>query len=122
MQWFVEQLARYVVLSVQGIAIVIVAVGVVEMLSQVLKISLVRRPSQVELRDIWLNLARWLVAGLTLQLAADIVETTIAPTWHEIGRLGAIAATRTFLNYSLDRDMEMVRARQSEPVPSSGGL
>jgi uncharacterized membrane protein len=52
------------------------------------------------------------VAGLTFQLAADIVHTAIAPTWDDIGRLGAIAVIRTFLSYFLERDVEEVRRRQ----------
>jgi uncharacterized membrane protein len=43
-------------------------------------------------REVWLRYARWLVAGLTFQLAADILETAIAPTWQDIGQL---AATRS---------------------------
>lgn len=31
-------------------------------------------------RAVWLRFARWLVAGLTFQLAADIIETSLAPT------------------------------------------
>lgn len=54
----------------------------------------------------WLGYARWLVAGLTFQLAADIVSTSFAPTWDDVGRLAAVAAIRTFLSYFLDREME----------------
>ncbi|WP_419697232.1 DUF1622 domain-containing protein (plasmid) [Mesorhizobium muleiense] len=63
-------------------------------------------------REVWLRFARWLVAGLTFQLAADIVETATSPTWDEIGHLAAIAAVRTFLNYFLERDLAEVRDRQ----------
>ena len=31
--------------------------------------------------------------------------TATAPTWDDIGRLGAIAVIRTFLNYFLERDI-----------------
>jgi hypothetical protein len=55
------------------------------------------------------------VAGLTFQLAADIIETSIAPTWDDIGRLGVIAVIRTFLNYFLERDLVDMRERESEP-------
>ena len=65
-----------------------------------------------EKRSIWLRYARWLVAGLTFQLAADIIETSIAPDWEDIGRLAAIAVIRTFLNFFLERDIEEVRERQ----------
>jgi uncharacterized membrane protein len=58
--------------------------------------------------------ARWLVAGLTFQLAADIVSTTSAPTWQEIGRLAAIAGIRTFLSYFLDREVDSTRELQHQ--------
>src|SRR6478672_3869212 len=50
-----------------------------------------------ERRDVWLRFARWLVAALTFQLAADIVESSITTSWESVARLGAIAIIRTFL-------------------------
>jgi uncharacterized membrane protein len=67
-----------------------------------------------ERREVWLRYARWLVAGLTFQLAADIVETSITTDWNATGRIAAVALIRTFLNYFLDRDLEEVRGRQRE--------
>src|SRR5262245_29767941 len=67
--------------------------------------------SEDKLRPVWLAFGRWLVAALTFQLAADIVETTLAPSWDDIGKLGVIAAIRTALNYFLDRDMDLLRER-----------
>ncbi len=67
-----------------------------------------------ERRDVWLRYARWLVAGLTFQLAADILETSITPSWEEIAKVGAIAVIRTFLNFFLERDLSEVRIRQHE--------
>jgi uncharacterized membrane protein len=34
-----------------------------------------------------------------------IIETSIAPTWEDVGQLGAIAVIRTFLYYFLERDL-----------------
>jgi uncharacterized membrane protein len=48
---------------------------------------------------------RYLVVGLTFQLAADIVHTTVAPDWNQIGRLAAVAVIRTFLSYFTERDV-----------------
>ena len=62
--------------------------------------------------DVWLRLGRWLVAGLTFQLAADVLETAITTSWDEVARLAAIAAIRTFLNYFLERDLGEIRGRQ----------
>lgn len=63
------------------------------------------------LQPVWMSFGRWLVAGLTFQLAADIVDTTLAPSWGDIGKLGAIAVIRTFLNYFLNRDLDAIVAR-----------
>ena len=65
-----------------------------------------------ERRDVWLRFARWLVAGLTFQLAADIIESSITTSWESVGRLGAIAVIRTFLNYFLERDVADTRGLQ----------
>jgi uncharacterized membrane protein len=65
-------------------------------------------------RNPWLRLGRWLVVGLTFLLAADIVETSVAPSWEDIGRLAAIALIRTFLNYFLERDLLEAREIRKE--------
>ena len=72
------------------------------------------RKSNHFLREAWLRYARWLVAALTLQLAADIIETSIGTNWQTIASVGAIAVIRTFLNYFLDRDVEEGRTRDHE--------
>jgi uncharacterized membrane protein len=59
-----------------------------------------------------LRYTHWLAAGLTSQLAADIIETSIAASWEAIGRLAAIAVIRTFLDFFLERDQEEVRKRR----------
>jgi uncharacterized membrane protein len=51
------------------------------------------------------NLSRYLVLALEFQLAADVLETAIAPEWAKIGQLAAIAAIRTALNYFLSREI-----------------
>ena len=61
-----------------------------------------------------LGFAHWLIAGLTFQLAADIVHTTVTPGWDEIGRVAAIAAIRTFLTFFLDRDIELQSRHDGE--------
>jgi uncharacterized membrane protein len=52
-----------------------------------------------------LTLARHLSLALEFQLAADILSTTIAPSWDMLGKLAAIATIRTGLNYFLGREM-----------------
>ncbi|MBR1271252.1 DUF1622 domain-containing protein [Bradyrhizobium sp. AUGA SZCCT0222] len=111
-QWLVFATENAVVF-IDALALVIIVVGTVEAFFGGLR-AMLGSPSGHERRDIWLRYARWLVAGLTFQLAADIIETSITTSWEAVGRIAAIALIRTFLNYFLDRDLEEVRQRQRE--------
>lgn len=53
-----------------------------------------------------IRLGKSLALSLEFLLAADIIQTAVAPTWDEIGKLAAIAALRTLLNYFLEREIE----------------
>jgi len=106
--------AYYIALALEGLALLVIAIGAVEAASGIFRIMLARRASDPERRAVWLGFARWLVAGLTFQLAADIVHTTVTPGWDEIGRVAAIAAIRTFLTFFLDRDIELEYQRTGE--------
>ena len=53
------------------------------------------------------------MAGLTFQLAADIIATAFSPSWEEIGHLAAISVIRTFVNYFLERDMAAFEEREA---------
>jgi uncharacterized membrane protein len=105
---------HYSVVLIDAMALLVIVGGTVEAFARGLHHMLTSTDAH-ESRGIWLRYARWLVAGLTFQLAADIIETSIAPTWDDIGRLGVIAVIRTFLNYFLERDLVDVRERQSDP-------
>jgi uncharacterized membrane protein len=60
----------------------------------------------LDARIVWLRFARLLVAALTFQLAADIIETSVSTDWESLGRIAVIAVVRTFLNYFLERDVQ----------------
>lgn len=49
-----------------------------------------------------------LAITLELLLAADILRTAVAPTWEDIGKLAAIAAIRTFLNFFLEKELRKI--------------
>ena len=110
MEEVLKTIAMYVALALEAVAIVVIVVGAVEAVIGIFGACFEGTSSNADKRAVWLEFARWLVAGLTFQLAADIVQTTVAPTWDEIGRVAAIAAIRTFLTFFLDRDID-TRAR-----------
>ncbi|HYG07827.1 MAG TPA: DUF1622 domain-containing protein [Stenotrophomonas sp.] len=96
-------------------ALVIVAIGSLHAFIAALHLFVGQLRGQViagrARRALWLTYGRWLVAALTFQLAADIVQSSVAPSWQEIGMLAAVALIRTFLNYFLERDIDQVRER-----------
>jgi uncharacterized membrane protein len=112
MEAFLYGIEHSVALVVEAIAIVIIAVGTIEAMAGMVRILRAPQVSGVERRSVWLEFAGWLVAALTFQLAADIISTSFSPSWDQVGRLGAIAAIRTFLSYFLDREVESTRRLQ----------
>lgn len=56
------------------------------------------------------SLSRYLVLALEFQLAADVLETAIAPEWAKLGQLAAIATIRTALNYFLSKEIAQEQA------------
>lgn len=77
-------------------------------------LSLIRGGTAGDRRKIWLHFAAWLLLGLEFEIAADIIRSVLAPTWQDIGQLGAIAAIRTVLSYFLGRDI----SEMERPPPS----
>nr|WP_255696873.1 DUF1622 domain-containing protein [Sandaracinobacteroides sayramensis] len=107
------QASEVAILLIQFLALLFVAGATLALLLDVARLLLRRlgaeQPEAAAIRRIWLDYARWLIAALTLQLGADILESAIAPGWEAIAQLGAVAAIRTFLNYFLEKDVKDVR-------------
>jgi uncharacterized membrane protein len=106
--------SQWVAWGLEAIAITVIAAGGLEAVVGIARIGLRRGITGIDRRAVWLDFARWLVAGLTFQLAADIVGTSAAPSWPQVGRLAAIAVIRTFLSYFLDREVDSTRELQRE--------
>ena len=90
-------------LFVETIGALFIGVGAIVTLIRFLKN--LSNPSERGYESTRLLLARFMSLGLEFQLAADILGTTVAPSWAQIGKLGAIAVIRTGLNYFLAREM-----------------
>ena len=61
-----------------------------------------------------LTLGRFLALGLEFQLASDVLRTAIAPSFEELGKLAAVAAIRTALNFFLAREIREEQHTLSE--------
>jgi len=53
-----------------------------------------------------IQLGHSLSLGLEFLVGADILKTAVAPTWQDIGQLGAIIAIRTVVNFLLVWEVE----------------
>lgn len=111
-EWLIY-LSGQTIILIDFVALLVIALGTVEVLINVARTAFTSTTGH-EQREVWIRYARWLVAGLTLQLGADIIETAITTSWDAIGRIVAIALIRTFLNYFLELDISEIRHRQSE--------
>lgn len=74
-----------------------------------------------DLATIRLNFGRWLSLALEFQLGADIANTTVAPSFEALGKLGITALIRTFLNFFLSKELaeEMQAIEQSHQLSTT---
>src|SRR5262245_1872275 len=111
-EWLIVS-TEHAIVVIDILAFIIVIVGTAEAFFNGVRAMLSPSLGYAQ-RYVWLRFARWLVAALTFQLAADIIETSIRTDWDTVGRIAAVAVIRTFLNYFLERDLNEVRERQRE--------
>ena len=64
-----------------------------------------------------ITLARYLTLAVELELGADILATTVSPSWNQIGKLGAVAAIRTGLNFFLSMEMKQSNTGGQNQTP-----
>ncbi len=93
-------------LLVEAVAVLVVAYGAAEAFVKLLGVVLTPSTSHGRRKAIWHRFGMWLLLGLEFELAADIIGSVFSPSWEEVGKLGAIAVIRTFLNYFLEHDLE----------------
>jgi uncharacterized membrane protein len=104
-------------LLVEGAAVLIVVFGSAEAFARLVWTVWARTATHGQRKEIWRRFGVWLLLGLELELAADIIGSVISPTWKDIGELAAIAAIRTFLNYFLEKDLERAEAIGESETP-----
>ncbi len=98
----IEYLAR----AVEFAAALIIGLAALE--ATVKSLILFVRPSAPpeQKNQVRLTFARWLAVALEFELAADILNTAVTPTWSDIEKLAAIATLRTALNYFLEKEID----------------
>jgi len=77
-------------------------------------VAALRRENAAGFGSIRIGLGRFLALGLEFQLASDLLRTAVAPSFEQIGKLAAVAAIRTALNFFLARELKQERAQAAE--------
>jgi uncharacterized membrane protein len=80
-------------------------------------ISAVWHRDPARFSSVRLRLGRFLALGLEFQLASDLLRTAVAPSFDQIGKLAAIAAIRTGLNFFLARELKEERGHLHDEPP-----
>ena len=114
---WVRVTVQWLRLGVEALGALIVGLGVI--LAALLFLRALAARKTADFNAIRLTLARYLALALEFQLGADILSTAVAPSWTEIGKLGAIAVIRTTLNYFLSKEIKEERAGEREAAEKS---
>ena len=102
---------QYLSRGVEFAAALLIGVAAVEATVKSLVLFFQRGAPPERKNEVRLTFARWLAIALEFELAADILNTAVTPTWSDIEKLAAIATLRTALNYFLEREI----AQESKP-------
>jgi uncharacterized membrane protein len=109
--------AQWLKLGIETVGALIICLGVILAIYQL--VAHFAREQSSNFNHVRLTLGKYLVLALEFQVGADILSTAIAPSWEQIGKLGAIAAIRTLLNYFLTR--ELVEEQKREAAEDAAG-
>jgi uncharacterized membrane protein len=107
MEEIAKTIATYLSLGVEVLGAVIIGIGLFRFLAGYIP-SLFRKRQHIANTWLRVQFGSSLTLALELLLAADILRTAVAPTWNEIGKLAAIAAIRTVLNYFLEKELRQM--------------
>jgi len=100
-----KNIIEYLARGVEFAAALIIAMAAIEATIKSVALFIQRGAPPEQKNEVRLTLGRWLAVALEFELAADILNTAVTPTWNDIEKLAAIAALRTALNYFLEREI-----------------
>ena len=89
---------------IECIALIIIALAIVKAINKLLFRKL-KMDREEKLSEVRIDLGVALGLSLEFLLAADIAATAVSPSWSAVGKLAAISAIRTFLNFFLEREV-----------------
>jgi uncharacterized membrane protein len=117
MEEVLQTTLNYLVMFVEVCGAAVVVSGVIRALVTYgyayFSASLYRRAASLRLQ-----LGQSLVVGLEFQVAADILKTTLDPSWNDILLLVVLVALRTGLNYILEWELHNIMKEDGRLHPN----
>ena len=102
---FLRNTVFFLVRLTEAAAAAVIFSGAVVSFAKFLYRGIIKRDAESFI-DTRLTLGRFLALGLEFQLASDLLRTAVAPSFEEIGKLAAVAAIRTALNFFLNQEIK----------------
>ena len=122
-----KTIIQFAARGVEFAAALIISIAAIEATVRSVVLFFRRDATPDQKNSVRLTLARWLALALEFELAADILNTAVTPTWTDIEKLAAIATLRTALNYFLEKELRQEakpsqqHAEEVTTGPSSSG-
>lgn len=121
----IKHLVEWVTLSIEVVASIILLWGVVKALglfsyAEILAVMKSKRPQEIhqlviETRKV---LGNYLLLGLELMIAADIIHTVISRTQEDLIFLGVLVVIRTLISYFLSKELETLEKNKQKKSQS----
>lgn len=102
---FIREWALRLALLIDAVAVLAVVAASFEVTFRVVQ-AIIRSRLAADLQRIRWRLGNWLGLALELLIGSDVIRTAVAPSWPQIGKLGAIVALRIIINYTLMHDIK----------------
>lgn len=112
----IKNILEILILVLQGLSIIIIVWGVLLCLINFIKveISTDNRSNIVQKITSTKNyLGSYILLGLEVLISADIIDSILNPTLHDILMLAAIVIIRTVISYFLNKEMKAAENNQS---------
>lgn len=102
--------------TISFIGILVIVSGVILALFQYIQYLITRQffNQEVKINEIRLKLGRILILGLEFIVAADLIASTTTPDYYSLGIVAIIVAIRTFLSFSLSREIDSLNLSKND--------
>lgn len=81
-------------------------------------LTFLKQDCNEEMRVLRIRLGQSMAMGLEFLVAADILKTSVSPTWEDILFLAALIGLRTLLNFLPEYELRLLNTQRASQVPA----